>query len=736
MTTKIYGVFNGYIWRDEANGKATFRFLTKHNLFLNQMYLSSLYSRNELTGLDEKWFEVKVNSFNHPTPAIERGTPICLSGYFNSETNNNKWDFIVEDFLLSSNDDITAIRYLRKYDLPDDINKQIISKYGNDVFKLYKFDDIFPFLSESLGIGNNKTEKVLNYLQKLNGENETFKLLSVANIPYPYTVKAVKKYGTDAVKMLSCNPYLYGSKIGLRFRQCDELAKRLGISATSNIRLKQASNEVMDSFSKSGHIYTPVWMFRKKMEYFLNNSVFEEKISSSCFYSVKNEKFYTENMNIYDIENKIAEERVAKNIKRLAVSSKVEPYSEKYLPIIEQKCGMFFGKQQKEAFAMLKSRGIKILTGGPGTGKTTTVKGLIYCYQLMHPDHKIKLSASTGRAAQRLAESTGIPATTVHKMLDYIPYGDETKCKDANDPIDADLIVVDEFSMIDLILFDKLLEAIKNNTTMLFVGDIHQLEAVGAGAILRDLLSVKTNKIESTLLTEVFRQKDGSPIIDNAIKVNKGETDLFVCPDFMINKESSQEDMFNVIKNLYLDLYDKNNLYDTQILCPSYKGEVGIDKINKVIRDIVNPDGKTLIYGFSKYREGDKVIFTKNNADIGYYKGYYNGDIGIVKKIEDDTITVSLVNHDVVIDRESFDELKLAYAITIHRSQGSEFNNIIVVIPKEPASMLVRNLFYTAITRAKKRVFVISENDAMDIAIKTNKIDDRRTNLPRLIKEI
>ena len=525
---------------------------------------------------------------------------------------------------------------------------------------------------------------------------------------------------------------MYGSKIGLRFRQCDELAKRLGVSATSNIRLKQASNEVMDSFSKSGHIYTPVWMFRNKMEYFLNNSVFEEKISSSCFYSVKNEKFFTENMNIYDIENKMAEERAAKNIKRLSLSSKVEPYSDNCLPIIEEKCGMTFGTQQKMAFNMLKSRGIKILTGGPGTGKTTTVKGLIYCYQLMHPDHKIKLSASTGRAAQRLAESTGIPATTVHKMLDYIPYGDDTKCKDANDPIDADLIVVDEFSMIDLILFDKLLEAIKNNTTMLFVGDIHQLEAVGAGAVLRDLLSVKTNRIESTLLTEVFRQKDGSPIIDNSIKVNNGDTDLIVCPDFMINKEKSQEDMFNVIKDLYLNLYDKNNLYDTQILCPSYKGEAGIDKINRIIRDIVNPNGKTLIYGFSKYREGDKVIFTKNNSDVGYY----NGDIGIVKKIEDDIITVSLMNYDVVIDRECFDDLKLAYAITIHRSQGSEFTNIIVVIPKEPASMLVRNLFYTAITRAKKRVFVISENDAMDIAIKTDKTDDRRTNLPKLINEI
>ena len=347
----------------------------------------------------------------------------------------------------------------------------------------------------------------------------------------------------------------------------------------------------------------------------------------------------------------------------------------------------------------------------------------------MHPEHTIKLAAPTGRAAQRLAESTGMSATTVHKLLNYVPYGENPSCKDGNNPIDANMIVIDEASMIDIELFDMFLEAVKNDTTILLVGDIHQLESVGAGAVLRDLLNAKTVNIKHTFLTEVFRQKGGSPIIDNSIKINNGEYVLDTSEDFQIFNENSQIDCFNRVRDIYMSLYNENDLYETQILCPSYKGESGIDKLNVSIRDTLNPDGKTLVYGWKKYRVGDKVIMTKNNMELGYY----NGDIGVIKEIVEDNLTVSVKDTDITLSRENFDDLSLAYAITVHRSQGSEFDNVIVVLPSEPKSLLVRNLFYTAVTRAKRRVFIIYEGDALKTAISTDKTDDRRTRLSKLI---
>ncbi|MCR5624236.1 MAG: AAA family ATPase, partial [Lachnospiraceae bacterium] len=468
--------------------------------------------------------------------------------------------------------------------------------------------------------------------------------------------------------------------------------------------------------------------FKKQADYKINSSVFEDKVSILSLSSIKDEEFDIKNKEIYSKSLKRAEERAANNVKRLAIN-KAEPFSEQYIPIIEKECGMAFGKEQREAFFMFRDRGIKILTGGPGTGKTTTVKGLILNYRYMHPNHKIKLAAPTGRAAQRLAESTGMPAQTVHKLLNYVPYGDNPTCKDGNDPIDADFIVIDEASMLDIELFDMLLEAVKNDTTILLVGDIHQLESVGAGAVLRDLLSAKTVNIKHTFLTEVFRQKGGSPIIDNSIKINNGEFDLETTDDFQVFKEANQIDCFNRVKELYLSLYNSNDLYDTQILCPSYKGESGIDKLNVSIRDTLNPNGKTLVYGWQKYRVGDKVIMTKNNMELGYY----NGDIGVIKEIVEDNLTVSVKDTDITLSRENFDDLSLAYAITVHRSQGSEFENVIVVLPKEPKSLLVRNLFYTAVTRAKKRVFIVTEGEALKTAIITDRTDDRRTKLSKLI---
>ena len=724
--TMIDTVFSLNLWRDESNGKAFFLVVTKNPLALPQMYQKTFISRNNITNKDETWYEIKVNAFEKPIPAIEKGTPIRLEGFFQDDERSDKWLFKLTNIKLICCDEITAVRYMARFGVSSDEALKIVKRYGSNIYSYIENADFYNTLTEL--IGEKKADEITKYLERIKSEYETFMLFSDAKIPYPYTIKAVRHYGINAPKYIKTSPYQIGSKIGLTFRQSDELAYKMGFSATSSQRLKALTSSIVKGYSASGHIFTPIDIFKKNANYKINSSVFEEKVSILSLSAIKDEEYDIKNKEIFSKSLKRSEEKAANNVKRLAIS-KAEPYSEEYIPIIEKECKMTFGHEQRQAFDMFRDRGIKILTGGPGTGKTTTVKGLILMYKYMHPEHKIKLGAPTGRAAQRLSESTGLPATTVHKMLNYVPYGDNPSCKDGNDPIDADFIVIDEASMIDIELFDMLLEAVKNDTTILLVGDIHQLESVGAGAVLRDLLNAKTVNIKHTFLTEVFRQKGGSPIIDNSIKINNGEYVLDTSEDFQIFNENSQIDCFNRVREIYLSLYNENDLYETQILCPSYKGESGIDKLNVSIRDTLNPEGKTLIYGWNKYRVGDKVIMTKNNMELGYY----NGDIGVIKEIVEDNLTVSVKDADITLSRENFDDLSLAYAITVHRSQGSEFDNVIVVLPSEPKSLLVRNLFYTAVTRAKRRVFIIYKGDALKTAISTDKTDDRRTRLSKLI---
>ena len=280
----------------------------------------------------------------------------------------------------------------------------------------------------------------------------------------------------------------------------------------------------------------------------------------------------------------------------------------------------------------------------------------------------------------------------------------------------------------DIELFDKFLVAVKNGTTILLVGDIHQLDSVGPGAVLRDLLRVKLDLFDSVVLSEVFRQKENSPIIDNSIKINEGQTDLTVSKDFQILKKANQSEVFSTIRPIYHNY--KGDPFDIQILCPTYKEDNDIDDLNEIIREEVNKDGKTLTYGSHKFCVKDKIITIRNNPDVGYY----NGDIGYIADIREDCIKIDIRGNRLRLEQQCYDDLKLAYAITIYRAQGSEFENVIIAMPIEPRSMLMRKHFYTAVTRAKKRVIIVTEDDAMDIAIKTDKADVRRTRLTQMVE--
>ncbi len=415
-------------------------------------------------------------------------------------------------------------------------------------------------------------------------------------------------------------------------------------------------------------------------------------------------------------------------------------FSTSLISYAEKACEKTYGTQQKEAFStVLRSNGVKIVTGGPGTGKTSTILGILLVYMKLHPEHKIRLCAPTGRAAQRMAESTGMEAVTVHRLLDYRPFGSSLICKDAANPIDADLIVVDEMSMMNIELFDLFLEAVKTGTTLILVGDINQLEAVGPGAVLQDLLEAPDTLIPRTMLTEVFRQKGGSPIIENAMRINSGLSDLVACQEFQTIHTKSEEESLKEIRKIMIQLYDPKNPFSSQILCPARKGLTGIQNLNIYLQELLNPAKKGFQYGSIKYRLNDKILFTRNNYSIlpkesGGEMGLYNGDIGVIKEINGEGLLVEVRNLHFQITRDLMDDLCLSYGMTIHKSQGSEFETAIVVMPAEPKNMLVRNLLYTAVTRAKKNVIIIDESSAAEVAIRVSRKGKRDTRLSGYLK--
>jgi len=372
------------------------------------------------------------------------------------------------------------------------------------------------------------------------------------------------------------------------------------------------------------------------------------------------------------------------------------------------------------------------VTGGPGTGKTTTINGILSAYEKQNPNKVIRLCAPTGRAAQRMTESTGREAVTIHRLLEYKPYGNEVTYKNANDKLEADLIVVDEASMLDMEFASIFFSAVPTGALVLIVGDIHQLPSVGPGDVLHDMIS--PGMIPTVQLTTVYRQGSHSPIIQNAIRIHQGIIAFMENEEYQTYITYSQTELARKIIACAVSMHNKNIPFETQILCPSHKGEAGVGMLNTALQSLLNPGRqglKELKYGNTIYRSGDKVILLNNN----YQNGYFNGDIGIIKDISDAGIHLNIFGSEIIIAKTEIDDLGLAYAMTIHKSQGSEFKNIIVSLPMSPKSMLKRNLLYTAITRAKKTVIVVTEKQAVSIAVKTCETGKRNSRLALRIKE-
>lgn len=611
--------------------------------------------------------------------------------------------------------------------------KKILSVVNNDIFSILSIKDAEAQLQEKTGVDILSITDLTGKLKKLMNEMTLFKILDQNGGNYAHCKKILSKFQGESLAVLTTDPYQILEKVSLPFAVIDKFALNNGADAYSQQRIRAMLIWAMRRITNAGHVYFTL----EELERLIKRTY--GAVPVTAILSALTDHPYIMRDPDYDVYYEktlyFDEAQGAKEYARLQQSRKPLPWHPEIIEKLEKDSGCTLGRQQKEAFLLLRSTGIKVLTGDPGTGKTTTVnlllKYLEEIWKEVDPDNKPKISlcAPSGRASQRMKETTARNALTIHKTLDYQSYGGREMCKGANDPIDADIIVVDETSMMGLGLFTKLLKAIRSGSLVLFVGDINQIPSVEPGNVLHDLIRCGT---EYCHLTEVYRQSEESLINQNAKKIISGDDNLQTGPDFsLIDCKSEEIDaVFRASVQEIIRLSgDKDKV---QIISPIKKGTCGTKNTNRMIQEIFNPGQGGIWYGYNNYSLNDRIIMLSNN----YSLNYYNGDIGKIVDVSDNHIQMECNGDILNIPRDQFSDLTLSYSITIHKSQGSEFDYLLILLPKESRGMLDQNLFYTAVTRAKKYVRIISEDGMYSAAISVRRQNKRKSLLCERIQKI
>lgn len=696
--TVFHGVFDRFLWRDLESSASIFLFKTREKIYDKRYY------REQRNG----WFVLSCVSFKDVVfPSFEEGCPIAIAGHYLNSKKGNNYDFEITmvEIERQLTDDVKV--YLSRYLSKESIQK--LSAFADPVFRACGYarrekGQAYSGISQQDSIEGNTTEKLIEMVT----ESALAAACSSTRVPYPHIKRICMRYRSGTMDFLKKNPYRVCYDMDIPFRTADRIAQKLGFK-DDNIRERAAIDEVLKKEGTVGNTIISKNHFLSEFKKLTGNDLKNLQTDSSVKVTssdVANQSYVRKE---YDI---------AKELTRLANAKEPLDYAPELISYAEDKCRIRYGKQQKEAFSVvLSGTGIKAVVGGPGTGKTSTIRGILYAYEKMYPKNRITLCASTGRAAQRMSESTRRSASTMHKLLG------------SGILSSSDFIVVDESSMVDTDVFRLFLKSIRSGALLLIIGDVNQLEAVGHGKVLQDVLSCR-DEVLIARLTDVYRQKGGSPIVDNAVKINEGIFDLSVDKTFKVITTKNENETLEVVKKIYGESVDKRKPFDTQILCPARNGEAGVINTNKEIQMLVNPAGKAVIAGGTKFRYGDKIIMMKNN----YEKGYYNGDVGIITGFQKNDVIVNIRDERFVIGEDVIDHMALAYSMTIHKSQGSEFDNVIIVLPKKPANMLVKNLIYTAVTRAKRRVWIVEEDGALKQSVLSVK-DERRTTLLSGVKQ-
>ena len=627
----------------------------------------------------------------------------------------------------------------------------IVKQFGKKSLDIV-FDETDKLL-EVRGIGKKSIEKIKKSVEELKFSKNILFHLTGLGISLSLSKKI---YNT--LEVINENPYkLIKNVKGIGFLKADEIALKNNLDKNSPYRIESAILYVLTQKAINfGHVYYPKEKLTNEVSkligveteliepVYMNLLLSSEVVIDNSF----------EESNIYLDYLYVSESYIASKLAKMALNDdfKILFDIEKEIKEAIKSLSIKLSKIQIDAIKSCFEENISIITGGPGTGKTTIINTISKIY--LDNGYNISLCAPTGRAAKRIEETTGIEAKTIHRMLGYIPssYDDIGHFEyNEDNPLDTDVIIIDEMSMVDVVLFEKLLRGMKDNTRLVIVGDVDQLPSVGAGNVLRDLINSK--KIKYTKLVDIFRQSESSNIIVNAHKINNGQEPILneKNSDFFFLKTETPA----ITRNVVVDLISKRlpNAYgydfskDIQILTQSRKGICGVFELNRLLQDILNPKTETtdeLLVGNKLFRVNDKVMQTKNNYNLSFFDsdgeenfGVYNGDMGHIIFIDKSSkkLTVEMDDNRVIdYTLEDLDNLELAYAITIHKSQGSEFKSVIIPMFDGYRLLQTRNLLYTAITRAKENIVLVGDKNVMNNMIRNNTINSRYSNLENRIK--
>ncbi len=635
--------------------------------------------------------------------------------------------------------------------------KRIVDRFGTETLEILKLNP--ARLMEVEGIGKKKYADIYEALEEELKTQDILIFLQGLGISMGQSQKIIKEYGEETISKVETNPYQLINDIwGIGFKTADEIALKNNIEKESPFRIKAAFNYFLQSEgNQNGNCYMPyeetiirvaslLSIKRELIEELVMEMVIENIIVTD---EIDNEKI------IYEPYYYNSEIKVAGMFSKILTNENIDTgiNCEKEIEKLVSNKKIRFAEEQIEAIQAAILENILVITGGPGTGKTTIVKNIVDIY-LMN-GLKVTLTAPTGRAAKRMEQSCNYEAKTIHRLLGYMPVDNGRGMifdHNEDNPLDTDVIIIDEASMIDLLLLENLLKGIGEGTKIIFVGDIDQLPSVGAGNVLKDIISSKL--VTTIVLNKIFRQGENSNIVVNAHRINKGELPILNEKDkdfFFIkgnNNLMTQGALLNLVAKRLPEYYNFKNLDDIQVLTPMKKGDIGTLELNLKLQEVLNPKTPSIEeikYRDKLFREKDKVMQIRNNYNKEFKTqsgqdglGVFNGDFGIITKIDnyDNKVEVLFDNERTVeYTVKELEELSLSYAITIHKSQGSEFPAVVIPLGSGPYMLMTRNLIYTAITRAKKLVVLVGELRYLENMINNTHIAKRNSTLAYRIKE-
>lgn len=719
--------------------------------------IAEIIFHNSENGYTVAIFETETDAFTAVgnLPAVTAGRSYILQGEFTTHPVYGE-QFSIKSFeeVMPSTED--GIREFLASEAMKGIGRKtaaaIVSVFGTDTLRVIEEEP--HRLTDVPGIGKKTAERISLAFGKHREFASIVLYLQQFGINAEYAMKLYRVYGSGTIEAVKENPYrLVEDIFGVGFKKADKIADRMGVARDDEFRIKSGVKFTLSYFAGEGNTFLPQDMLCEKAGQLLDLPIelIEEQLIDMAFEGdIYIEKLDGRNA-VFMAVYYLAEQNVCKCLSAIN-DAQLKPVAggiDSLISRTENATGIYLSENQKHAVKTSLQMGVSIITGGPGTGKTTIINTIINI--LEESGLKTAIAAPTGRAAKRITETSGHYASTIHRLLEYYFSESENMMrfgKTKEDPLDYDAVIVDEASMIDLILMNGLVSAIRPGTRLVIVGDADQLPSVGAGNVLRDMIS--SEYIYSTKLTEIFRQAKESMIVVNAHRINHGEYPDCNAKgkDFFLLRRSAEKEMLETIKTLCLkrlpDYYsDISPTADIQVLTPVRKGLLGSINLNRELQDVLNPPCAELEekqFGDRIFREGDKVMQIKNNyqmtwknlEDFTEGEGVFNGDVGVIHRVDREFNEVTVVYDEVRYVTYNFnqlDELELAYAITVHKSQGSEFPIVIMPVSWFPPVLATRNLLYTGVTRGKRAVVLVGSENKLDAMVDNDRINERFSGL-------